>query len=156
MCHSRQASHHHAKRYPVGQTNPRRASIVSHHHKNKHFSHFQDHPHHFQKTLSTYLMMPTCVPFTPGESPSCQKISSWPDESEESKHSVPPPQKQTFQSFSGPPPSLPKNLSTAHQEVAFPEVGEGDRPGLQDRPAILISGNTVSPGSSGGLPCQAI
>ena len=32
------------------------------------------------------------------------KISSWPDESKESKRSVPPSQKQTFQSFSGPPP----------------------------------------------------
>ena len=29
----------------VGQTNPRRASVVSHHHKNKHFGPFQDHPH---------------------------------------------------------------------------------------------------------------
>ena len=53
-------------------------------------------------------------------------------------------------------PSLPKNLSTAHPEVAFPEVGEGDCPGLQDRPAVPVSCDTVSPGSSGGLPCQAI
>ena len=35
-------------------------------------------------------MMPTCVPSTPDESPSCQKISSWPDESGESKREVPP------------------------------------------------------------------
>ena len=53
-------------------------------------------------------------------------------------------------------PSLPKDLSTAHPEAAFPEVGEGDCPGLQDRPAIPISGDTVSPGSSGGLPGQAV
>ena len=53
-------------------------------------------------------------------------------------------------------PSFPKDLIAAHQEVAFPEVGEGDRPGLQDRPAVPVSGDTVSPGSSGGLSCQAI
>ena len=46
----------------------------------------------------------------PGESPSCQKISSWPDESEESKRSVPPPQKQTSRSFSG-PPHTPKGVT---------------------------------------------
>ena len=51
---------------------------------------------------------------------------------------------------------LPKDLSTAHPEIAFPEVGEGDRPGLQDRPAVPVSGDTVSPGSSGGLPGQAV
>ena len=53
-------------------------------------------------------------------------------------------------------PSLPKNLSTAHPEVAFPEVSEGDRPGLQVRPAVPVGSNTVSPGSSGGIPCQAV
>ena len=42
-------------------------------------------------TWSGCLITPTCVPFTPGESPSCQRISSWPDKSEESKHRVPPP-----------------------------------------------------------------
>ena len=52
--------------------------------------------------------------------------------------------------------SLPKNLSAAHPEVAFPEVSEGDRPGLQDRPAVPVSSDTVSLGSSGGLPCPAI
>ena len=52
--------------------------------------------------------------------------------------------------------SLPKDLSTAHPEVAFPEGGEGDRPGLQDRPAVPVGGDTVSPGSSGGLSGQAI
>ena len=45
----------------------------------------------WRPTWSGCLTTPTCVPFTPGESPSCQKISSWPDESEESKHRVPPP-----------------------------------------------------------------
>ena len=29
-------------------------------------------------------------------------------------------------------------------------------PGLQDRPAVPVSGDTVSPGGSRGLPCQAI
>ena len=53
-------------------------------------------------------------------------------------------------------PPLPKDLSTAHPEIALPEVGEGDRPGLQDRPAVPVSGNTVSPGSSRGIPCQAV
>ena len=53
-------------------------------------------------------------------------------------------------------PSFPKDLSAAHLEVAFPEVGEGDHPGLHDRPAVPVSGDTVSPGSSGGLSCQAI
>ena len=36
------------------------------------------------------LMMPTCVPSTPGESPSCQKTSCWQDESGESMRKVPP------------------------------------------------------------------
>ena len=29
-------------------------------------------------------------------------------------------------------------------------------PGLQDRPAVPVGGDTVSPGSSGGIPCQAV
>ena len=53
-------------------------------------------------------------------------------------------------------PQLPKDLSTAHPETAFPEVGEGDRPGFQDRPEVPISGNIVSPRSGGGVPCQAV
>ena len=53
-------------------------------------------------------------------------------------------------------PPLPKDLSTAHSEIAFPEVGEGDRPGLQDRRAVPVGGDTVSPGSSGGIPGQAV
>ena len=48
------------------------------------------------------LMMPTCVPSTPGELPSCQKTFNWQDESGESVRKV-PPQKHTFRSFSGPP-----------------------------------------------------
>ena len=51
---------------------------------------------------------------------------------------------------------LPKDLSTAHPEITFPEVGEGDHPGLQDRPAVPVSGDTVSPRSSRGIPCQAV
>ena len=51
---------------------------------------------------------------------------------------------------------LPEDLSAAHPEVTFSEVGEGDRPGLQDRPAVPVGGNIVSPGSSRGIPCQAV
>ena len=53
-------------------------------------------------------------------------------------------------------PPLPKDLSTAHPEIALPEVGKGDRPGLQDRSAVPVGGDTVSPRSSGGIPCQAV
>ena len=53
-------------------------------------------------------------------------------------------------------PSLPRKHSTAHPEVALPEVGEGDRPGLQDRPAVPVSGDTMSPRSDGGIPCQVV
>ena len=53
-------------------------------------------------------------------------------------------------------PPLPKDLSTAHPETALPEVGEGDCPGLQDRPAIPVCGDTVSPRSGGGIPCQSV
>ena len=49
-----------------------------------------------------------------------------------------------------------QDLSAAHPEVTFSEVGEGDRPGLQDRPAVPVGGNIVSPGSSRGIPCQAV
>ena len=54
-------------------------------------------------TLSGCLTMPTCVPSTPGELPSCQRTSCWQDKSGESVRRV-PPQKQTSRSFSGPPP----------------------------------------------------
>ena len=49
-----------------------------------------------------------------------------------------------------------KNLGTAHPEVAFPETGEGDRPGLQDRSAVPVSGDTMSSRSSRGLSCRAV
>ena len=55
-----------------------------------------------RRTLSGCLKMPTCVPSTPGELPSCQKTSNWQDESGESVRKV-PPQKHTSRSFSGPP-----------------------------------------------------
>ena len=42
------------------------------------------------------------------------------------------------------------------QKLPFPEASEGDRPGFQDRPAVPVSGGTVSPGGSGGIPCQAV
>ena len=66
------------------------------------------------------------------------------------------PQVQSGDCGSAGHPPLPKDLSTAHPEIALPEVGEGDRPGLQDRPAVSIGGDTVSPGSSRGIPCQAV
>ena len=50
-------------------------------------------------TLSGCLMMPTCVPSTPGELPSSQRTSCWQDESEESMCKVPPTQNQTSRSF---------------------------------------------------------
>ena len=53
-------------------------------------------------------------------------------------------------------PSFPSEHSTAHPKVAFPEGGEGDCPGLQDRPAIPVGGGTVSPRSNGGIPCQVV
>ena len=53
-------------------------------------------------------------------------------------------------------PSLPREHSIAHPKIAFPEVGEGDRPGLQDRPAIPVGGGTVSPRGSRGIPCRVV
>ena len=53
-------------------------------------------------------------------------------------------------------PSLPRKHSTTHPKAAFPEVGEGDRPGLQDGPTIPVGGDTVSPGSNGGIHCQVV
>ena len=54
------------------------------------------------------------------------------------------------------PRQLPREHSAAHPKVAFPEGGEGDRPGLQDRPAIPVGGGTVSPRGNGGIPCQVV
>ena len=67
----------------------------------------------------------------------------------------PPPVQSRDCGFTRHPP-LSKDLSTAHQETAFPEVGEGDRPGLQDRSAVPVGGDTMSPRSGGGIPCQAV
>ena len=50
-------------------------------------------------------------------------------------------------------PSLPREHSTAHPKVALPEGSEGDRPEFQDRPAVPVSGSTVSPRGGGGIPC---
>ena len=53
-------------------------------------------------------------------------------------------------------PSLPRKHSTAHPKVAFPEGGEGDCPGLQDRPAVPVGSDIMSPRSDGGIPCQVV
>ena len=53
-------------------------------------------------------------------------------------------------------PSLPREHSIAHSKIAFPKAGEGDRPGLQDRPAIPVGGGTVSPRGSRGIPCRVV
>ena len=36
-----------------------------------------------------------------------------------------------------------KSHSSPHSKAAFPEVGEGDHPGFQDRPVVPVSGYTV-------------
>ena len=53
-------------------------------------------------------------------------------------------------------PPLPEDHSAAHPKVTFSEASERDRPGFQDRPAVPVSGDTVSPGGGGGIPCQAV
>ena len=53
-------------------------------------------------------------------------------------------------------PPLPEDYGASDTQAAFPEVGEGDRPGLQDRSAVPVSGDTVSPRSGGGIPCQVV
>ena len=42
------------------------------------------------------------------------------------------------------------------RKLPFQRLVRGDHPGLQDRPAVSVSGDTVSPRSSGSLSCQAI
>ena len=42
------------------------------------------------------------------------------------------------------------------RKLPFQRLVRGDRPGFQDRPAVQVSGDTVSPGSGGGIPCQAV
>ena len=66
------------------------------------------------------------------------------------------PQVQSRDGGSTRHPPLPKDFSAAHPETAFPKVGEGDHPGLQDRPTVPVSGDTMSPRSGGGIPCQAV
>ena len=39
---------------------------------------------------------------------------------------------------------LPEIFSAPYQKVAIPEVGEGDRTGLQDGPLFSVSGHTMS------------
>ena len=51
-------------------------------------------------------------------------------------------------------PSLPREYSAAHPKVAFPEGGEGNRSGYQDRPAVPVSSDTVSPRGNRGVPCR--
>ena len=53
-------------------------------------------------------------------------------------------------------PPLPENYGASDTQATFPEVGEGDRPGLQDRSAVPVSGDIVSPRSGGGIPCQVV
>ena len=50
VCHPHQVSHHHAKGYPVGQTNPRRESVDHHHQKHKHSGPFQDHSQYSKRS----------------------------------------------------------------------------------------------------------
>ena len=66
------------------------------------------------------------------------------------------PQIQSRNSGSQRHPTLPKEYSTPYPQAAFPEVGEGDCPRLQDRFTIPVSGNTMSSGSSRGLSCGAV
>ena len=54
------------------------------------------------------------------------------------------------------PPLPGKTTALLIRKAAFSEAGEGDRPGFQDRPAVPVSGDTVSPGGGGGIPCQAV
>ena len=42
------------------------------------------------------------------------------------------------------------------RKLPFKRLVREDRPGLQDRPAVPVSGDTVSPRSGGGIPCQAV
>ena len=64
----------------------------------------------------------------PGESPSCQKISSWPDKSEESKCSVPPSQNKHLSPFQD-HPHTPKGvafekLKDLYQRLKYPTEGK--------------------------------
>ena len=67
-----------------------------------------------QKLISLdYLRIPTYVPYTPGELPSCQKISSWPEGSAVRELETPKQTKITV--LSGPPiPPKGDNLKSYH------------------------------------------
>ena len=41
-------------------------------------------------------------------------------------------------------------------KAALPEAGERDRPRYQDRPAVPVSGGTVSPRGNRGVPCRVV
>ena len=91
------------------------------------------------------------------------RVLDWTDEQKRNIHEarmqgrqVKPPQVQSRDGGSTRHPPLPKDLSAAHPETAFPKVGEGDCPGLQDRPTVPVSGDTMSPRSGRGIPCQAV
>ena len=49
-----------------------------------------------------------------------------------------------------------KRTTLLIRQAAFPEVGEGDRPRLQKRSAIPVSGDTMSSRSNRGLSCRAV
>ena len=53
-------------------------------------------------------------------------------------------------------PPLPGKHGTAHPKAALPEAGERDRPRYQDRPAVPVSGGTVSPRGNRGIPCRVV
>ena len=42
------------------------------------------------------------------------------------------------------------------RKLPFQRLVREIAPGLQDRPAVPVSGNTMSPRSGGGIPCQAV
>ena len=49
-----------------------------------------------------------------------------------------------------------KTSSLLIRKLPFQRLVREITPGLQDRPAVPVSGDTVSPESSGGIPCQAV
>ena len=66
------------------------------------------------------------------------------------------PQIQSGDSGSQGHSSFPKEHSTPYPQAAFPEVGEGDRPRLQNRSAIPVGGDTMFSRSSRGLSGRAV
>ena len=49
-----------------------------------------------------------------------------------------------------------KSTALLIRKLPFPEVGEGDRPRLQNRSAVPVSGDTMSSRSSRSLSCRAV